>query len=253
MRTVVVACQKGGTGKTTTTAALAQAAISQGKKVLAIDLDPQASLSHIVGADGSHAGVYDIFKGKKLAECIQQLGEGHPDIVSPGAYLAGIERDADISRHPSPSVILATAMKPLQGYDLVFIDTPPALGVLLFNALTAATDVLIPLQSDTFGVQSIFQLQETISQVRQFTNPELNVAGAVLTRYSPRTNLARDLKEAIAGKCAELGIPMLQSSIRDSVSVREAQATQQSLYSYAPKSNPAQDYLSFYTELNLNI
>lgn len=250
MRIIAVASQKGGTSKTTTTASLAQVAASKGINTLMIDLDPQGSLSHIVGADGNKTGAYDIFKGAKLTETVQRIN-GQPDIIPPGKYLAGIERDIDINRHPSPSTILSTAMKYMTGYDLVLIDTPPALGILLFNALSAATDVLIPLQADTFAIQGLYQLTETIGQVQQYTNPKLTVAGAVLTKYSPRTNISRDLKQVIAVKCSEQKIRLLHTYIREGVAVREAQAMQQNLYSYAANSKPAQDYRQLYEELKI--
>ena len=107
------------------------------------------------------------------------------------------------------------------------------------------------MNADILSLQGLYQLAETINQVKSFCNKGLKVTGILLTRYSGRTVLARDIKETIADKCAELGIPLLNTVIRDGVAVREAQTTQESLFAYAPNSNPAKDYLQLFDEINL--
>lgn len=248
MRVIAIAAQKGGTGKTTSAAAIAQGAFKRGKATLLTDLDPQGSLTHIIGADGNAPGSYDIMQGQSAGELIQRRDD-QPDIIPASLRLAGT--DAELATRPGRDFLLQAGIKHLKGYDLIIIDTPPSLGTLLVNALTAATEVIIPLQADTFAVQGLYQLTDTIQQVKQYCNPGLQITGAVLTRYSPRTVLARDLREAIAAKCEALNIPLLRSIIREGVAIREAQTLQQNLFTYAPKSNPAKDYDSLLNELEV--
>jgi len=248
MRIISISSQKGGTGKTTTAAAIAQGAAELGHRPLLIDLDAQGSLTCISHASGNTAGSYELIKGQGVSELIQHV-DGMPDIIPASLQLAGA--DAEFANRPGRDFLLKKALEPLRGYDLAIIDTAPALGTLLVNSLTAATEVIIPLNADTFALQGLYQLADTIQQVQQYCNPALQVTGALLTRYSPRTIISRDLKEAIQDRCNALAIPLLNTSIRDGVAIREAQTLQQSLFQYAPKSNPARDYMQLLQEIKI--
>ena len=248
MRIISVSNQKGGVAKTSTAAAIAQGAIKRGKNALCVDLDPQGSLTTICRADGTKKGSYDLLKGADAAPLIQHI-PCMPDMIPASLQLAGA--DAELSSRAGRDFLLQAALKPLKEYDLIVIDTPPTLGTLLVNSLTAAHEVIIPLQADTFALQSIYQLADTIKQVQQYCNPGLTIRGALLTKYSPRTVLARDLRDTIAEKCAELGIPMLTTAIREGVAVKEAQTMRENLFDYAPRSNPAKDYEALLNELEV--
>ena len=249
MRIISVANQKGGTAKTSTAHALATGAAYKGKRSLAIDFDPQGNLSFIMGADASRAGAYELMKQQaKAAQIVQYTSQG--DIIPASLNLAAA--DIEFSGKPGRDFFLQAALEPLQdAYDVVVIDTPPTLGTLLVNALTASDEVIIPMNADILSLQGLYQLAETITQVKSFCNKGLKVTGILITKYSGRTVLARDIKETIEAKCAELGIPVLNTVIRDGVAVREAQTTQESLFAYAPNSNPAKDYLQLFDEINL--
>ena len=249
MRIISVANQKGGTAKTSTAHALVTGAAYKRKSSLAIDFDPQGIRSFMMGADANRAGAYELMKQKAQAErIIQRTCQG--DIIPASLNLAAA--DIEFSGKPGRDFFLQAALEPLQdAYDVAVIDTPPTLGTLLVNALTASDEVIIPMNADILSLQGLYQLAETINQVKSFCNKGLKVTGILLTRYSGRTVLARDIKETIEAKCAELGIPLLNTVIRDGVAVREAQTTQESLFAYAPNSNPAKDYLQLFDEINL--
>ena len=239
MNVIAVSSQKGGTGKTTTAAAVSCWAVEHGIKTVVIDLDPQASLTHIFGGDGNAPGAYELLKGTP-AEQLAQIREGFPDLISASLQLAGA--DAEFSTKLGRDFFLRKALESAADrWELAVIDTPPTLGTLLVNALTAANKVIIPLQADTFAAQAVYQLMGTINQVQEYCNRDLAVAGVLLTRYSNRTVLARDLQEDLAEKCAALNLRLLPP-ISEGVAVRESQTMQQSLFTYAPKSKPAQDY-----------
>ena len=240
MQIITVAIQKGGTGKTTTAAALVQAAAYRGRRALAIDLDPQGNLSFALAADTSRPGSYELLEGAAAAGLIQAKG-GYA--VIPASWnLSTITSGRGTARR------LQRAIEPLKGkYDLIIIDTPPTAGELQYNALQAATGLIIPLQADIYGVKSLYQIADTAGQIQQ-TNEDLQILGFILTQYDQRSTIARQMKETIINQAAEMDIPYL-GAIRAAVAVKEAAALQLSLFDYAPKSKPAADYLELYEKI----
>lgn len=238
MRIITTAVIKGGTGKTTTATALAQAAAAAGKKVLAIDLDPQANFTFFIGADQNKGGSYELLHGADPAELIQRTGQDI-DAIAASPDLA-TERTT-----PASAKRLQSAIEPLKRrYDLIMIDTPPQIGELTYNALQAATGLIIPLETDNSSLQGLYQITDIAHQMQR-SNPKLSIIGVILTRYDSRAKINRYLQEVIANTGKEIGAPFLMG-IRAGVAIREAQAMQKSLYKYAPRSNPAQDYQKLY-------
>ena len=238
MKVFTTAVIKGGTGKTTTTAALAQAAAAAGKKVLAVDLDPSGNLSRMLAADLDAAGSYELLHGEDPAQLIQRTPQGI-DVIS---------ASPELSTEKWHVLRLKKGLEPvLRKYQFVFIDTPPTMGDLTYNALHASTGLIIPLEADTSSIQGLRNISE-IARLIQTKNPELKITGAVLTKYDGRAKLNRYLRDAIAEACKESGIPYL-SEIRASVAIKEAQAFQKSLFEYAPKSKPAEDYKQLFKKI----
>lgn len=238
MKIITAATVKGGTGKTTSAAAIAQAAAADGQRVLCIDLDPQATLTAIIGADPNSPGSYHLLHGSAPAQLIQTTGQGL-DAISAAPDLA-TEKTT-----PASGKRLQKAIAPLKRkYDLIMIDTAPTVGELLFNALYASTGLLIPLETDPGALQGLYQITDIAQHIQQ-TNPELRILGTIITRYDPRTKINRYLRDTIATEGAKLGAPLLME-IRSGIAIREAQALRLSLYDYAPKSKPAEDYRQLY-------
>lgn len=233
-----IATQKGGTGKTTTAAAIAQAAAYKGKRALAVDLDPQANLTYCLAADARAAGAYELLHGAPAPDVIQKSQQGI-DVISASRDLQAEKSFAGSARR------LAEALEPLRRkYSIIVIDTPATGGELQYNALQAADRLLIPLEADAYNAQSLYQIAATAEQIRQ-TNPRLKIAGVLMAKYDGRATLSKLLCARLQETAAALHIPYL-GTVRKAIAIPEAAAFQRSLYDYAPKSNPAIDYLRIY-------
>lgn len=244
MKIVAVINQKGGVGKTTTALALGAGLAARDKRVLFVDLDPQANMTYALAGDPSAPGVLDLLTGPDSGRTIQTVPGG--SLVAGHSSLAGADA---ILTATGKEYRLKEGLAGLAGqYDYAVIDTPPALGVLTVNALTAAGGVVVPAQADIFSLQGIAQLSQTIEAVRQYCNPGLKILGILLTRHSGRSVLSRDLAEVIDQTARHLKTRLFKAAIREAVAVREAQAEQRDLFGYAPKSNAALDYQAFVDE-----
>lgn len=242
MKVYTIAIQKGGAGKTTTAAALAQAAVFRGRRVLAIDLDPQGNLSFFLDVDTNGRGAADFLTGAAdPGEILQESPQGM-DVIPASRSLATITTGRGTARR------LQKALEPLKDkYDIVIIDTTGDNGELLYNALQASDGVIIPIEADIYNVQSLYQTAETARQIQQ-SNPALSFTGLIFTKYDGRSTITRQMKDTIQGRGAALGVPYL-GEIRAAVAMKEAAALQQSIFKYAPKSKPAQDYLALYDRI----
>ena len=247
MKIIAVINQKGGVGKSTTAEALTAGLLLKGYTCLAIDLDAQGNLSYTAGAKTEGVPtVLEVLTGEATArEAIQHLQGG--DVIAANKSLAGA--DAFINS-TGKEYKLKEALEELQGeYQYIIIDTPPALGILTVNALTACHSIIIPAQADIYSLQGIEKLAETIKPVKKYCNPSIFIEGILLTRYSPRSVLSREVAE-IAGKLADkLGTKVFKTTIREAIAVKEAQISQQSLFDYAPKAKVTEDYRAFIEEL----
>lgn len=237
-----LANQRGGSAKSTTAAALAQAAAHKGKSCLAVDLDPQGNLSFCLAADTSRPGAFELLEGQPARDLIQHTGTGI-DVIPASWNLQTITSGRGSARR------LQQALKPIAGsFDYIVIDTPPTAGELQYNALMASSGLVIPLQADIFGLQGLYQMADTARQIQQ-SNPALQILGYILTRYNGRSTLNRQMADAIKERAAGMDIPFI-GEIREAVALREAQTLQRSLYEYAPNSKPAADYMRLFERID---
>lgn len=196
--------------------------------------------------------IYRLIRSKKIehykvgAQIIQQTAQG--DIIAASSSLALADT---FLTGKDRATALKDAIRPVKSkYDHIIIDCPPALNILLVNALMAADVVIIPLTADMYSLQGLYQLKQSIDAAQR-GNKGLKIGGVVFVKHNTRTILARDLTDVITDKCRELDIPTYKTTIREGVAIREAQTQRQSIFDYAPRSNPAKDYRQLIKEIGL--
>ncbi len=255
-RVMVVANQKGGVGKTTTTVNLAAALAQHGLRVLVLDLDPQGNASTALAVDHQRgtSSTYDaLVEGRPLAEVVQPSAEIDGLFVVPATIdLAGAEielvsmvaREGRLRRalHAHPQVFGEGEDR----FDYVLIDCPPSLGLLTLNALVAGDEMLIPIQAEYYALEGLGQLLETVDMVKLHLNPELTVSTIILTMYDARTRLSAGVAEEVR---AHFDGQALRTAIPRSVRISEAPSYGQTVMTYDPGSPGALSYLEAAREI----
>lgn len=242
--TISIALQKGGVGKSTTAQALASTLGFRGNNVLLIDLDSQCNLTYATGIDHKNKTIFDLMAG----DC--ELN----DTTISCKYYALIPSDSrmtniEMAEGVSPYLLKSVLKSAQEKYDYIIIDTPPALGNLNYNALVASDYVVIPTEPKPFALQGLGALNKTIKSIQKKANPNLQVLGILLVKYSNRTVLNRSIKGMIEDFATEMDTTVFETTIREGIAVAEAQAMQQDLIDYAKSSKPNIDYKAFTTEL----
>jgi chromosome partitioning protein len=238
---IAIANQKGGVGKTTTAINLAAAFARRGKKVLLLDLDPQAnsSISFLDPLTIDRSAYELIMDGQGAVEqFIYRTPVAGLDIIPARISLAKLESKL-VGDFDAP-FRLKDRLEPLRGrYEVVVIDTPPTLGLITVNALVAATRVLIPIQSSYFALEGTDDLLETIEKVKSRPNPNLQLLGVVVTLHDKRTTLARQVRDRIR---RVFGPKLFKTVITKSVRLEESPAYKESIFTFAPHSSGASEY-----------
>lgn len=246
MKVITVATQKGGVGKTTTALALKAGLTERGYKTLLADVEGQRNASLTVGTQSDKPTVLEVLTGEATArEAITENLIG--DFISGNKRLSLIDKLIDEERQYTA---LRDALKPLnRSYDYCIIDTPPALGTLTLNALTASDFVIVPCEADLYSLQGLTDLAETIEAVRAGTNKKLKTLGILLTKHSTRYTLSKELQETLEQLTTAFNTRVFDTYIRYSQKCREAQFKPQGLLKYAPRSTVAQDYRALTDEI----
>src|ERR687892_1499747 len=240
-RTVCVANQKGGVGKTTTSVNLAAALALRGHRILVVDIDPQSNATTGLGFDHRTAELssYDLLLGDApLEKVVVSTAIENLDLVPSSPDLAGAEVElvGSISREKK----LAEALGGAGGsYELVFVDCPPSLGLLTLNALAAAHDLIVPVQCEYYALEGLGQLLGTAERVRRSLNPELRIAGFVLTMYDARTKLSSQVAEEVR---AHFGDLVFRSVVPRSVRLSDAPSFGEPVLTLDPSSRGSISY-----------
>ncbi|WP_010662366.1 ParA family protein [Marinilabilia salmonicolor] len=235
--------QKGGVGKTTTTASVASGMAQSGLKTLAIDLDAQCNLTTSFGITDFKVNTYNTLKGQIELDPIK-LDE-HLTILPASVDLSAFE--LEMSAEPGKEYLLKELLEPiLDQYDYILLDCSPNLGLVSINALTAADLYIIPLLPHHLSIQGLTKLLEITDKVKKRLNPNLEMGGIVLTQYNKRKVLHRDIAQVVK---EHFGQKLLNTVIRENISLAEAPSSGTDIFQYAPKSNGAEDYLILTKEI----
>jgi chromosome partitioning protein len=247
MATVIgFANQKGGVAKTSSALATGQLLHRSGFRVLYVDMDPQGNLSHSLKAVPQKGSILEVLTGDRKAEEVVQK-TGYSDCLCYSPSLAGTDRTLD---KVGKEYLLKEALDEITGnYAYIIIDPPPALGILTVNTLVACQYVVIPSQADIYSLQGIGEIAKTIDTVRRYCNSALKIAGILITRFNAHTIIGRKIAKTMEDMAGKLQTKVFKSRIRECVAVKEAEAQQVELYSYAPQSNASLDYFEFVKEL----
>ena len=247
-RIFAIANQKGGVGKTTTSVNLGAYLAAAGKRVLLIDVDPQANASSSLGFDKhkSGASIYDTLVGNKpLPDVIAPSRLPGLDVAPSSVQLAGAE--VELVPLMAREHRMSRALEKIKDkYDFVLIDCPPSLGLLTLNALAAADGVIIPLQSEYLALEGLVQLRNTIELVVGHVNPNLRIFGIVLTMFDTRNNLSGQVLEEVR---THFSRELFQTVIPRSVRLSEAPSYSQSILEYDPGSRGAAAYKALAAEV----
>lgn len=252
-KTICIANQKGGVGKTTTSVNLSSALSQMGRKVLLIDMDPQGNASSGLGLkrfDSQDSNIYHVLIGEKtLAEATQVtrfpglcVASANPDLV--GAEIELV--DLPHREYRLKSAIASVSHK----YDYVIIDCPPSLGLLTLNALTAADSFLVPLQCEYYALEGLSQLLNTAGIIKKNLNPSLHIEGIVLTMFDTRNNLSHQVVTEIRNHFAD---KVFTAIIPRNVRLSEAPSHGQPIFEYDAKSIGASKYAELAQELDQRV
>lgn len=247
-RTIAIANQKGGVGKTTTAINLSACLAEKGKKVLAIDLDPQGNMTSGLGVDKNELEytVYELILDEcSINESIQNTVVNNLKIIASNVNLAGAE--IELLGINDKEYILKTAVDYIKDdYDFIVIDCPPSLNMLTVNGMTTADTILVPIQCEYYALEGLSQLIHTINLVQERLNPKLQIEGVVFTMYDVRTNLSNQVVDTVK---ENLETTIYKTMIPRNIRLAEAPSYGIPINLYDTKSAGAESYRNLAQEI----
>lgn len=247
---ISIAIQKGGSGKTTTAINLAAYLRNQGKKVLLVDLDPQANLTQSAGLQEEvEPNIYHVFKrlaaGQDAPVDFSLFRSNDMDIIPSSLDLAMSEMEL-VSIFGREKLLQQHLREARKKYDFIIIDCPPAMGMLTINALTASDSVIIPLQAEFLPLKGMRNFMKSMETVRKNLNPELKVLGFLLTKFDQR----KIMNQRVASQLSrQYGDKVFKTRIRTNIALAQAQEKGVDIFSFSRRSNGAEDYSNFGEEV----
>ncbi|MGC8804588.1 MAG: ParA family protein [Candidatus Ratteibacteria bacterium] len=248
MRKIAIINQKGGSGKTTTVVNLGAAVAEKGFKVLLIDLDPQAHSTIHLGFEPFklEKSVYDVLVNEvSPAEIIIETHVKNLFLLPAKIELASAE--IEMVNTIGREIVLREALKKTGNhYDYLFIDCPPSLGLLTLNALTTASEIIIPIQAEFFALEGLTKLIQTVQLVTERINPSTHISGVLITMFDKRKNICKEVAEKVK---EHFGAKVFKTKIRENVKLAEAPGFGQTIFEFAPDSHGAEDYKKLAKEI----
>lgn len=247
-RTIAIANQKGGVGKTTTAINLSACLVEKGKKVLAVDMDPQGNMTSGLGVDKDSVEntIYNLIIGEaKMEEVLIKDVLENLDIIPTNIDLSGAEIEL-LDVEEKEYIVRNEIDKIKDNYDFIIIDCPPSLSMLTINAMTTADSVLVPIQCEYYALEGLSQLIHTVELVRDRLNPKLTIEGVVFTMYDARTNLSLQVVENVKDNLEQT---IYKTIIPRNIRLAEAPSYGIPINKYDPKSAGAESYLRLADEV----
>lgn len=245
---IAVANQKGGVGKTTTTVSLGAALAERGKRVLVVDLDPQGNATMGLGVDGRQfeRSVYDVLLNDvPMVDVVEPTGYNNLFVAPATLDLAGVEQE--LTSVISRELRLKRALVSVDGdFDYIFVDCPPSLGLITINAFAAATDIMVPVQTEYYALEGLTQLQRIVDLVQKNLNPTLRITKVVLTMYDARNTLSVDVAKEVKKHFAD---ELCKTVIPRTVRLAEAPSHGQPITVYDPTGKGAKAYKALAEEI----
>lgn len=245
---IALVSRKGGIGKSTTISAMAAGFKAKGYRVLVVDMDGQASISHIMDTDMSKPNILDVLTGAvDIHDAVQHTATG--EIIAANSALDFADMRLSTNRR---EFLLKNSLEKIRHeYNLILLDTLPFFGVLTLNALTAATGVILPAQADILSLNALKVSYDLIQSARTNVNPDLAIYGVLLTRFKPRANLSNALYEMFKNAAQAMNTRLFNAKIRETVTVQAAQARQKDIFTYSKYNKATLEYSDFIDELEL--
>jgi chromosome partitioning protein len=249
MQTILITNQKGGVGKTTTSFTLAAALAQEGKRVLLIDLDGQAHLTKLLDVEPKIDALDVLVGDNTLAKALIKTPYGDLLGASERLYAPDKVLYGTGAEHRLRKALIGSE----KIYDYVIIDPSATIGILTVNALTAADWIVVPVRPGSLDLDSMRDLEDAIKAVQEFTNPDLKIAGFLLTQTNPQTNLSQNIYSALEADAEAIGTKAFKTIIRNAVGIPESQTLHQDIFTYAKSERNAKkvagDYRAFVSEL----
>ena len=247
-RIIAIANQKGGGGKTTTAINLSACLADKGKKVLAVDMDPQGNMTSGLGLDKEsiEKTVYDMIIGESdIEEVLQKEAMENLDVLPTNIDLSAAEIEL-IDVENKEFIVRNSIQKIRDNYDFVIIDCPPSLSMLTINAMTTADSVLVPIQCEYYALEGLSQLIHTVELVKDRLNPDLEIEGVVFTMYDARTNLSLQVVENVKDNLQQ---NIYKTIIPRNIRLAEAPSYGMPINQYDPKSAGSESYMRLADEV----
>ena len=247
MRQIAIANQKGGSAKTTTSVNLSAALAELGRRVLVIDLDPQGNSTDWLGAGGAERGAFELLTSSAdLGTVVTESAISGVLVVAATRALQGIERVLVREIGAELALRRKLAAGTAENWDYVLVDTPPTLGILTLNALSAVRELIVPVEAHVLALSGVVQLQATVDMVRNRLNPDLSLAGVIACRVDGRTRHSADVVDSLRQK---FDGKMYRTEIRENIRLAEAPSFHCSILDYDPRSTGANDYRALALEV----